>query len=169
VARFWAITGRRAGTHRPLARAVAQADLIDNARLFALVNMAASDAFVAVFDAKYAFEFGARSWRYATAEPMRRGFRWSIRLCTPEYPCAHCISAAALAVVLESQFGRGTIPMVTLTSPTAPGVTRSWTRIEDYVQEVKNARIWGGIHYRNSALVGKETGRKIGQLAVQAF
>jgi hypothetical protein len=168
VARFWAITGP--ASWNPLVRALAQArpsSLVDHARLFALVNMAATDAFIAVFDAKYAFEF----WRPVTA--VRHGVDpvWLPLLDTPmhpEYPCAHCISAAAVAAVLEAHFGEGPIPTVTMTSPTAPGVTRSWSRIQDYVREVSSARIWGGIHYRNSTDVGEQMGRRIGALAIQS-
>jgi hypothetical protein len=51
-----------------------------------------------------------------------------------------------------------------MTSPTAPGVARRFERIADYVKEVDNARIWGGIHYRNSTEVGERMGREIGRL-----
>ena len=74
-----------------------------------------------------------------------------------------------MGTVLESQFGKDTVPTITMVSPTAPGVTRSWTRISDYVHEVDNARIWGGIHYRNSTRVGEEMGNMIGELAVKSF
>jgi len=126
----------------------------------------ARDAFVAVFDAKYAYEF----WRPVTA--IRNGGAdgtWLPLLDTPmhpEYPCAHCISAGAVGEVLEAHFGKGEIPAVSMVSPTAPGVTRRWTRIADYVQEVNDARVWGGIHYRNSTRVGEDMGRQIGALAV---
>jgi hypothetical protein len=70
--------------------------------------------------------------------------------------------------VLEVQFGKGQVPAIAMTSPTAPGVTHRWTRIGDYVEEVNNARIWGGIHYRNSTQVGEAMGRKIGTLAVKS-
>jgi hypothetical protein len=53
-----------------------------------------------------------------------------------------------------------------MTSPTAPGVTRRFERIADYVTEVDNARVWGGIHYRNSTEVGERMGRAIGRLVV---
>jgi hypothetical protein len=178
AARFWTVVGppswnqvvRSLALSKPVA-------LVDNARLFALVNMAASDSFVAVFDAKYAYNF----WRPITA--IRNGDidgndatsldpEWLPLVDTPlhpEYPCAHCISAGAIGEVLEAQFGKGEVPPITMTSPTAPGVTHRWTRISDYVQEVDNARIWGGIHYRNSTQVGEAMGRKIGALAVQNF
>jgi hypothetical protein len=178
VARFWTVVG--VPSWNPIVRSLASSkplDLVDNARLFALVNMAASDAFVAVFDGKYAYNF----WRPVTA--IRNGdlngndattldAEWLPLVDTPlhpEYPCAHCITAGAIAEVLEAQFGKGEVPTITMTSPTAPGVTHRWTRIADYVQEVDNARIWGGIHYRNSTQVGEAMGRKIGALAVEKF
>ena len=54
-----------------------------------------------------------------------------------------------------------------MSSPTAPGVTRKWTRIWDWADEISAARIYGGIHYRNSTVVGQAMGKKIGELAVQ--
>jgi hypothetical protein len=178
AARFWTVVGppswnqvvRSLALSKPLA-------LVENARLFALVNMAATDSFIAVFDAKYAYGF----WRPITA--IRNGDidgndatgidpEWLPLVDTPlhpEYPCAHCISAGAIGEVLEAQFGKGEVPPITMTSPTAPGVTHRWTRISDYVQEVDNARVWGGIHYRNSTQVGEATGRSIGAFAVQNF
>jgi hypothetical protein len=153
----------------PLVRALAQSgggSLLDNARLFALVNMAATDAFIAVFDAKYAYEF----WRPVTAVRHSADPSWLPLLDTPmhpEYPCAHCISSAAVATVLEAHFGKGEVGPISMASPTAPGVTRTWTRISDYVSEVNSARIWGGIHYRNSTAVGERMGRRIGALAVE--
>jgi len=54
-------------------------------------------------------------------------------------------------------------------SPTAPGVVRTWTTFQEYTDEVSAARIYGGIHYRNSTVVGQATGRKIGQLVVNEY
>jgi hypothetical protein len=177
AARFWTVVGPP--SWNPVVRSLASSKpltLVDNARLFALVNMAASDSFVAVFDAKYAFGF----WRPITA--IRNGDidgndatsldpEWLPLVDTPlhpEYPCAHCISAGAIGEVLEAQFGKGDVPPITMTSLTAPGVTHRWTRISDYVREVDNARVWGGIHYRSSTEVGEAMGRRIGALAVQS-
>ena len=175
TARFWTAVG--VATWNPVVRALAGAparSLVDNARIFALVNVAAHDAFVAVFDAKYAFNF----WRPITA--IRNGASdgndatsadagWVPFVDTPmhpEYPCAHCITASAVASVLESEFGTGRVGVISMTSPTAPGVTHRWDRLRDYVQEVENARVWGGIHYRTSTEVADRMGRQIGSLAV---
>jgi hypothetical protein len=53
-----------------------------------------------------------------------------------------------------------------VTSPTAPGVTRKWTRIQDYTDEISQARIFAGFHYRFSTKVGEDMGRKIGELTM---
>ena len=176
VAQFWIITGPPAWN--PVIRALAatkKLSVIDNARLFALAHMAGADAYIAVFDAKYAYNF----WRPMTAirngdidsnPATSRDATWMPLIDTPmhpEYPCAHCITATAVATVLESEFGSGPIGPITMTSPTAPGVTRTWNRIQDYVTDVSNARIWAGVHYRFSTEVGDAMGRKIGALAVE--
>ena len=53
-----------------------------------------------------------------------------------------------------------------MTSPTAPGVTHRWTNLRAYADEVSQARIWAGFHYRFSTRVGQDMGRKIGQYVV---
>jgi hypothetical protein len=174
MARFWFFTGPR--TYNPIVRQVASArkmDLVDCARLYALTSMAGIDAFIAVFDAKYTYNL----WRPVTAirnadltsnPATPREASWQPLGTTPmhpEYPCAHCIVAAAISTVLQSVAGNET-GEVTLVSPTAPGVTRKWSRLQDYSDEVSNARIYAGFHYRFSTEVGKEMGRKIGEVAV---
>ncbi|HYY24974.1 MAG TPA: vanadium-dependent haloperoxidase, partial [Candidatus Udaeobacter sp.] len=178
VARFWIVTGP--ASWNPVVRQLLAAknlSLIETARLLALVHMAGADALIAVFDAKYAYNF----WRPVTA--IRNGdidnnddttvdLSWNSLVDAPmhpEYPCAHCITSAAVATVLEAEFGAGSLPPITMTSPTAPGVTRRWTRINDYVEEIGHARIWGGIHYRNSVQVGQAMGRRIGELALTRY
>lgn len=174
IGRFWLLTGPR--TYAPLVRQVAEAkkmDLVDCARLHALVSMATSDAFIAVFDAKYAYNF----WRPITAirnadltsnPATPRDASWSPLGMTPphpEYPCAHCIVAAAVVEVLHRVAGDD-FGELTLTSALSPGVTRKWKRLEDYRDEVALARIYAGFHYRFSTETAKSMGRKIGELAV---
>jgi hypothetical protein len=174
IGRFWFVTGPQ--TWNPIVRQLAaakQLDLLDSARLFALVALATADTHIAVFDAKFHYNL----WRPITA--IRNGDQtgnpntprdpsWQPLGATPmhpEYPCAHCITSAAVGAVLTSTFGND-IPEVTLTSSTAPGVTHKWTRVQDYVEEVSSARIYAGFHYRFSTKVGQEMGRKIGELTV---
>src|SRR3954471_17072933 len=98
--------------------------LIDSARFMALTSIAASDAAVAVFDAKYHYEF----WRPITAirdgdnddnPATERDATWQPIDNTPmhpEYPCAHCITSAAVAAVIEAALGSADIPEVTMSS-----------------------------------------------------
>ena len=174
IGRFWFLTGAR--TYNPIVRQVATAkdmDVVDCARLYALVAMAGADASISVFDAKYAYYL----WRPVTAirnadqtdnPATPRDPAWLPLGDTPmhpEYPCAHCITSAAVSAVLQSVAGTE-VGEISLTSPTAPGVTRKWTRLQDYSDEVALARIYAGFHYRFSAEVGKEMGKKIGEQAV---
>ena len=174
MARFWFFTGPR--TYNPIVRQVASArkmDLVDCARLYALTSIAGIDAFIAVFDGKYTYNL----WRPVTAirnadltsnPATPREASWQPLGTTPmhpEYPCAHCIVAAAISTVLQSIAGNE-IGEITLVSPTAAGVTRKWSRLQDYSDEVSNARIYAGFHYRFSTEIGKEMGQKIGELTV---
>jgi hypothetical protein len=174
IGRFWLLIGPPAWN--PIVRQLVAAkrlDLVDSARLFALVAMATCDAFIAAFDAKYFYNF----WRPITAvrnadltgnKGTPREASWLPLGDTPmhpENPCAHCITSAAAASVLIGVLGNE-IPEVTMTSPTAPGVTRKWTRLQDYAAEVGMARIYAGIHYGFSNKVGQDMGRKIGELTI---
>jgi hypothetical protein len=176
IGRFWLLIGPPAWN--PIVRQLVAAkrlDPVDSARLFALVAMATCDAFVAVFDAKYHYQF----WRPITAvrnadltgnTAAHHEGAWLPLDDTPmhpEYPCAHCITSAAAAYVLIGVLGND-IPEVSMTSPTAPGVTRKWTRLQDYAEEVGLARIYAGIHYGFSNRVGQDMGRKIGELTIAA-
>lgn len=174
IGRAWFLVGPP--SFNPIVRQVAMAknmDVVDCARLFALTEIAANDAIVAVLDAKYHYNF----WRPVTAirnadithNPMTpREPSWLPLGETPlhpEYPCAHCIVSAAVSTVLQSIAG-DEVGELTMTSPTAPGVTRKWTKLQDYSDEVANSRIYAGFHYRFSTEVGKDMGRKIGDLVV---
>jgi len=87
----------------------------------------------------------------------------------PEYPCAHCTVAGAVGTVLQAEVGSGSMPTLTTSSYLAKGSARSWTRIDDFIQEVANARVYDGVHFRNSTEVGATMGRQIGALAATKF
>ena len=86
----------------------------------------------------------------------------------PEYPCAHCILSSSVAAVIEGLLGSEEIPEVSLTSPFAPGVTHRFTNLRVYTDEVANARICAGFHYRFSTIAGREMGQKIGAYVVKS-
>jgi hypothetical protein len=173
AARFWLMVGPQA--YHPLARQMVlerHLGLIDSARFMALFAVTLTDAYIAVFDAKYHYEF----WRPVTAirnadlndnPATERDATWQPLDNTPlhpEYPCAHCILSSAARVVLES-LGQP-MPELSLTSPTAPGVTHHWSNLDDFTAEVANARIWAGFHYRFSTRVGTALGGQVGQYVV---
>jgi hypothetical protein len=175
-ARFWLITGPQ--STEPVVRQVVEAkkmSVIDSARFMALTAMAGADAAIAVFDAKYHYEF----WRPITAirngdqddnPGTERDATWQPIDNTPmhpEYPCAHCIVSGAVASAIETLLGTPEVAEITMTSPTAPGATHRWTNIRAYNEEVSHARIWAGFHYRFSTRVGQEMGRKIGEYVVK--
>ncbi len=170
TARFWLMVGPQA--YHPLARQMVlerHLSLIDSARFMALFAVTLTDAYIAVFDAKYHYQF----WRPVTAirnadlnnnAATERDATWQPLDNTPmhpEYPCAHCILSGAARVVLES-LGQP-MPELSLTSPTAPGVTHRWSNLDDFTTEVANARVWAGFHYRFSTRVGTDLGRQVGQ------
>ncbi len=148
-----------------------------NARLFAAVTQASDDAAIAVFEAKYHYNF----WRPVTAirngdtdgnDATERDPAWTPFIETPmhpEYPCAHCVLAGAVGTVLQAEIGSGPMPALTTTSPTAKGAARSWKTLADFTAEVSAARIYDGVHYRNSTVVGTAIGTQVGELAVARY
>jgi Vanadium chloroperoxidase N-terminal domain/PAP2 superfamily len=175
-AHFWLVVGPQA--YYPVLLQLAAAkkmSVVDSARFIALMSVARSDAFISVFDAKYHYEF----WRPITAirngdaddnPGTERDATWRPIDNTPlhpEYPCAHCILAAAMATVVEAVFGTADVPEVTATSPTMPGVLHRWTNVWALSDEVSEARILAGFHYRFSTRIAQDMGRKIGQYVAQ--
>ena len=178
IARFWEEV--MPPIYHGVVRSVANMpgrEVTQNARLFAAVTQASDDALIAVFDAKYHYGF----WRPVTAirnadidgnDTTERDASWIPFIDTPmhpEYPCAHCIISAAVGTVLQAELGQTSTPLLTTSSKAAGGVTRNWNKLDDFMQEVVSARIYDGVHYRNSGQVGSEMGRKIAQLAARKY
>lgn len=147
----------------------------ESARFMALGGIAINDAFIAVLDAKYHYNF----WRPVTAirngdiddnPATEREATWQPIAETPlhpEYPCAHCIVSGSVAEVVRATFGSDDIPEIAMTSPTAPGVTHRWTNLTAFTTEVANARVWSGFHYRFSTRIGTAMGSQIGDYVVK--
>jgi hypothetical protein len=176
TARFWLLTGPAA--YHPFARKLALAKEMsvgDSARFMALVAVGLSDAYIAVFDAKYHYNF----WRPITSirngdtdgnPATDREATWQPIDNTPmhpEYPCAHCIESGALTGVVKAALGAVDIPEIATSSAMAPGVTHRWTNMTVFDDEVSNARIWAGFHYRFSTRVGTDMGHQIGEYVVK--
>jgi hypothetical protein len=138
-----------------------------DARLLAGLNLANADALTVAWDAKYAYNF----WRPITAIRASGNAAWSPEIDTPPFPeyiAAHSIVAGSSAEIFEAWFGVGPNPMA-FESPTVPGVIRHFADIEQWDQEISNARVWGGVHFRNSCELGDTVGRRLGAIAISRF
>jgi hypothetical protein len=170
TARFWEQLGPPAWNQ--VARSLSASQplpLADNARAFALLNIAMFDSYLAVFDAKYHYNF----WRPITA--IRNGDRdgnpaterdasWKPLLDTPphpEYPCAHCAADGAAATILRSVYGSRTAAF-TVVYGAMPDVVRKYQSVQAMQEDIFIARIWGGVHFRNSNAIGETLGTKVG-------
>jgi hypothetical protein len=178
IARFWEYS--LPSIYHGVAYSVAAQpgrDLAQNARLFAAVAQAMDDAMIAVFDAKYHYDF----WRPSTAirngdidgnDATEREPSWAPFIDAPmhpEYPSGHAILAGAVGEVLKAETRDGGPAVFVTASPSANGVARRWTSVDAFVQEVIDARVYEGIHFRFSTEAGAAMGQRIGALAVRRF
>jgi hypothetical protein len=148
-----------------------------NARLYAAVAQAMDDALIAVMDSKYHYGF----WRPVSAirngdldgnDATARDAGWTSLIDSPmhpEYPSAHGTLASAVVAVLQADLGKAPLPVLATSSPTLKGATRKWTRLDDFVREVADSRIYAGIHYRFSADAGIALGKHVGELTALRF
>jgi hypothetical protein len=175
IARFWLASP--AAIWNGVARQMIQAqglNLSATARALALIYLAAADASIACWDAKYTTNF----WRPITA--IRNGDsddndrteadpEWTPLFPTPphpEYISGHSTNSSAMATVLMLMFGDRPAAGIVATSPTNPGFERHWTTPGEGVDEVIEARIYSGIHYRTSDEEGAQVGRRIARFVV---
>jgi hypothetical protein len=176
-ARFWLTTGPAA--YHSFERQIVIAknmSVLDSARFMTLTSLAEADAILAVYEAKWHYMF----WRPMTAirngdidgnPATERDATWEPIDNTPlhpEYPCAHCIASEAIATVIKALIGSANIPEVAISNRTAPGVTHRYNNLDAFADEVANARIYAGFHYRNSTVVGRAMGKQIGEYVVTA-
>lgn len=175
---FWA---DGAGTATPpghwnmIAQSVAQAkgnSLLQNARLFALLNISLADSAISAWDAKYAYS----AWRPITAirladpgiNPLTTPDpTWTPLLTTPNFPeyvSGHSTFSGAAAQVLANFYGTDDVSFTT-GSDALPGVTRTYTSFSDAADEAGRSRIYGGIHFEYSNAIGIAAGRDIANLA----
>jgi membrane-associated phospholipid phosphatase len=150
--------------------------LVENARLFALLNIATADALIACWDAKYTYNF----WRPVTAirfsgdssiNPATESDpTWTPLIVTPNfpsYPSAHSTVSGAASTVLTSLFGRHY--SFTAGSDGLPGITRSFSSFAAAAAEAGQSRIYGGIHFQFDNQAGLASGRALGRFVVQNF
>ena len=150
-------------------------DLVDRARILALVNLAMADAYIYVFDAKYTYNLWRPYHAIRLADTDGNAAtvpdpEWtSLILPTPnhqEYPSAHsAISGAALRMMRNLI---GDQPF-TLRSPGYPSFVYDYPSFSAGALGVQNGRIWAGIHYRFATLVGASGGVTVADYIFENF
>jgi hypothetical protein len=143
--------------------------LADNARLMAMMWVTHADLTVACFESKYHYNF----WRPRAAIPAAAtdgndatdaDSGWLPFVPTPnhpEYPAAHACTAGGTAEVLKAFYGSKKLSF-NFTS-TVTGLTHHFDSTDDMVKELQVARIYGGMHFRTSAVHGRVLGMKVGK------
>ena len=141
-------------------------DLSAKARAFGLFYLAGADASIACWESKYTYNF----WRPQFA--IRGGDTDGNALTAgdttwlplhptprhPEYTSGHSTNSSAMATILELLFGDDPgVPLVV----TVSGITRRWDTFSAGVEEVIDARVYSGIHFRTSDEVGARLGRQV--------
>ena len=177
VARFWSsvpltqynVAYQQIAAMKPLSA-------LETARLMAMGNMVGADALIGCFDAKYHYLF----WRPAFAipqgendgNPNTAGDPGFVPLlgtpAHPEYPSAHGCVTSAQAEVFAKFLGTQHIG-VTIPSTVAGINPRYYARANDLTEEIINARVWAGIHYRGSDKAGVDLGRKVAHWTLKRY
>jgi len=154
------------------ARQVAQEEgrsLSENARALALINMANNDSLVATFVNKYHYNF----WRPETAihagdtdgnpntDPDPGYVPFIVTPCFPSYPSAHGSASNAAAEVMRRLYGEAGHP-ITLTNPAVPDIVLQYTSFRQITDDISDARVYGGIHFRTDQVAGEQMGRAVG-------
>jgi hypothetical protein len=172
IARFW-YEGSPVGWNR-IARNVATREglgLWDNARLFALLNLAMADGYIAGENVKFFYSF----WRPVTA--VRNGdtdgnpdtipdpswLPYLVTPPTPDFASTHSVLGAAAAEVLARFFGTDYVTFTTTSGAPFAGITRSFTSFSQAARENADSRVYAGIHFRSSCTEGVSLGTKIGR------
>lgn len=130
----------------------------------AAFHVVTTDGQIAIYNAKYEYLF----WRPVTAiqtgsvdqDPSWTPFATTPR--HPEYPSGHAGYAGAAEAVLTAFLGPNAPGPVSATSPSDPGSTHTYTTWSQVTQEIVNARVWEGVHFRNSDNTAAATGEKVG-------
>jgi PAP2 superfamily len=144
--------------------------LSENARALALVNMAISDSLVASFLNKYHYNF----WRPETAihadatdgnpktDPDPSFAPFITTPCFPSYPSNHGSGSNGGAEILRRVYGE-VGHSITLTNPVVTNIVLQYTSFKQITDDISDARIYGGIHFRFDQVAGGRLGRAVGR------
>ena len=154
------------------ARQVAQEQgrsLSENARALALINMATNDSLVASFLNKYHYNF----WRPETAihagdtdgnaktNPDPTFAPFIVTPCFPSYPSNHGSASNGAAEVMRRLYGEAG-HSITLTNPAVPDIVLQYSSFKQITDDISDARVYGGIHFRTDQEAGADLGRALG-------
>lgn len=144
--------------------------LAENARILALLNIAICDASIAVFEAKYLYHF----WRPVTAiragdldanartEPDTTFASFVITPAYPSYPSGFGGLSNAGRYILERAYGDGGHSL-TLSLAALPDVRLRYSRLRQITDDIADARVYGGIHFRFEQEEAEVLGRRVAQ------
>ena len=147
--------------------------LDENARLFALLDMALADGVIAGWDMKYEYDW----WRPVTAirlgdadtNPQTMGdAAWEPLVMTPpfqEYISTHSLLSGNGAELLARFFGTDAIPVTRSSEMFPQFAPRSFTTLSSMAEEIGISRIYGGIHFNYSNLDGRTAGKELAHYA----
>jgi hypothetical protein len=143
-------------------------DIVDAARMFAAIDMSVADAEISVWRAKYIHGL----WRPITAINLAdtdgnpatgADTGWGPMITTPpypEYPSGYNAFNSTVAHGLKELFETRHLQL-TLTSTAVPGIQRHYDCADTLLQDVVDARVWEGIHFRTADTAAKEMGRHL--------
>ncbi len=143
--------------------------LTENARALALINMAINDSLVASFFNKYHYNF----WRPETAihagdtdgnvktDPDPTFIPFIVTPCFPSYPSNHGSASGGAAEVLRRIYGEAG-HSITISNPAVPSIVLQYTSFKQITDDISDARVYGGIHFRTDQAAGAELGRAVG-------
>jgi PAP2 superfamily protein len=144
--------------------------LSENARALAVVNMAMNDSLVASFFNKYHYNF----WRPETAihggatdgnpktDPDPSFVPFVTTPCFPSYPSNHGSAANGAAEILKRIYGEGG-HFITLSNPIVPTIVLQYTTFKQITDDISDARVYGGIHFRTDQVAGEHLGKAVGK------
>jgi hypothetical protein len=174
IARFWPGGGSNLNGFTRSIVASRGLDLWQNARLFALMNIAVSDALIVTFKTKYDHNF----WRPVTAihwaddgNPNTESDpTWTSYITTPPYPdftCGLPNTIGSATEVLRDFFGTDEVSFTVTATGLPPTVTRSFTSLSVAADEAASARVYGGIHFRSGCEAAVRLGEHVGQFVFE--
>jgi hypothetical protein len=170
AAQYWGLANGP-GTWSAILRALANGDggsVADHARMFAMVYTTTADAAIVTWVAKARWSF----WRPITAiqnDATNPDPSWTPLITTPpytEHPSGLSGLGGAAAATLADFYGTDDVAFAV---PNSVGITRSYASFSQAADEIVDARVWSGIHFRTSDDAGAKIGRQVARWRESRF